>query len=918
MKIFILLVFLILGGACCAFSQTASTTVTSMTVNEAESYDLEVYMDSSNNIFLPVKQIAKIFNIPISMNHSQKEIIFCNFEEKTVRINRAGTFVDDNKQQASVFFQKNGIIEPDEFYIDKQTASFIFNSDFNIDESSLVVSVVNKYIVKNVENSQEDEAPEKEILQPKEKGKLSFDTFEVNNSMMNDSTKQVYLNATQNNVMFNNNTRMSLKGKLYDGDYALNFNTNNYTQQFFSFGGLSFTYRNKWRDKYYELGQVSGFRDNYNSIGTMLIGAQLSDYDEYAQKDNMFKDNILKKGDSRHRIFAGISGFNNRLFSSNGYIYQMTSKKLVTGFNRQYGIDDNIKLDTKVIYDKIIQKNNDALFLTNLYNDYSILSSGVYRNPNTMEGASVINTLSLFKNEFYKLNALAGVSVMKDFNYDSGKYKPGYSLSLENILDYKNTTLKFRLYQQSPNYYVAGSDSGFICDRFGAEIGANYARDNLNANVRYTRYLSNLDKRYLGGTTTFDEAYINAGAKIFNFAKVRLNGNLRYGENSIGHNLNYYYNLNVNKSINQNLTLEAGHMGNAYNTEYASGYNSYSSGFKSNYDTTYLNANYRLPKNKGVLTLGHDTVNYESGGARNDYNMIKVNYRFPEFKRITLGLGIGYKYQGLDGGCTYSAAIGYRTKTGMIISLNYQYNTAMGYVFNNMYIPANSRHSINFTMNDTFAFSGSGLQSIGTSSPNEGFVEIVAYIDKNNNKIFDKDDIKVPNVPFQVGWKSHSVKTKRSGFCPLQSVEKGYYDVKLDGDNLHANLSPARKMTQHIYVDPLKITRVEFPLVSSVGNISGKLKIADDFNRNMVISDFIVSLFDMEGHEISYSTVDSQGNYYFSGISPGKYKITLDESFINDYNLVPDENNGEITIDIPYVYKEFVELNNQDLVYKCF
>ena len=105
MKIFILLVFLILGGACCAFSQTASTTVTSMTVNEAESYDLEVYMDSSNNIFLPVKQIAKIFNIPISMNHSQKEIIFCNFEEKKVRINRAGAFVDDNKQQASVFFQ---------------------------------------------------------------------------------------------------------------------------------------------------------------------------------------------------------------------------------------------------------------------------------------------------------------------------------------------------------------------------------------------------------------------------------------------------------------------------------------------------------------------------------------------------------------------------------------------------------------------------------------------------------------------------------------------------------------------------------------------------------------------------------------------------------------------------------------------
>ena len=82
--------------------------------------------------------------------------------------------------------------------------------------------------------------------------------------------------------------------------------------------------------------------------------------------------------------------------------------------------------------DKIIKKNDDAIFLTNLYNDYSILSSGVYRNPNTMEGVSLINTLNLYKNEFYKLNALAGLSLMRDFNYNASGYNPGYSLSLEN------------------------------------------------------------------------------------------------------------------------------------------------------------------------------------------------------------------------------------------------------------------------------------------------------------------------------------------------------------------------------------------------------------------------------------------------------------------------------------------------------
>ena len=125
-------------------------------------------------------------------------------------------------------------------------------------------------------------------------------------------------------------------------------------------------------------------------------------------------------------------------------------------------------------------------------------------------------------------------------------------------------------------------------------------------------------------------------------------------------------------------------------------------------------------------------------------------------------------------------------------------------------------------------------------------------------------------------------------------------------------------LKKFIYVEPMKTTRVEFPLKSTVGNISGKLNIKDEFDRKMIITDFIVSLYDLEGNEIAYSTVDQFGNYYFSGIAPGKYKISLDHNFINDYNLIPDIEKGEITIDIPYIYKEFVELKNQDLVYMCY
>ena len=85
----------------------------------------------------------------------------------------------------------------------------------------------------------------------------------------------------------------------------------------------------------------------------------------------------------------------------------------------------------------------------------------------------------------------------------------------------------------------------------------------------------------------------------------------------------------------------------------------------------------------------------------------------------------------------------------------------------------------------------------------------------------------------------------------------------------------------------------------------------------MNITDFIVSLYDENGAEVAYSTVDDTGSYYFSGISPGHYKIMLDKNFINDYSLIPDEQYGEILVNIPYVYKKFVELEDQNLIYKC-
>lgn len=51
-------------------------------------------------------------------------------------------------------------------------------------------------------------------------------------------------------------------------------------------------------------------------------------------------------------------------------------------------------------------------------------------------------------------------------------------------------------------------------------------------------------------------------------------------------------------------------------------------------------------------------------------------------------------------------------------------------------------------------------------------------------------------------------------------------------------------------------------------------------------------------------------------ISPGNYKIKLDDSFIYSNSLENYENKSELNVNIPYEYKRFVDINNLELVYK--
>lgn len=666
-------------------------------------------------------------------------------------------------------------------------------------------------------------------------------------------------------------------------------------------------------DGYYSLNDLSLSKDP-KSIKLEEVKADGTCETIYEKKYPKYK-NMPEEKEKKYTVFGGVTGYNNKLFNTNGYIYEMNTKKFLLGSQFEYGIKENLKFDSKISIDKIYSQPKNSIWQS-IYSTDALLTSGTWKNPNNLEGISWLNTLEHIKSENLTSKLIMGISSAKDISQNYGQ-QGGYTLAAETKYNKNNYYLKGGLFTTSADFYLAGGDGSYYNDRTGIMIGGGISQNNGGINGNIKKYVSNTANRFEGGLIDFNEYNFGFYKNLEKVADIKFNINGRSGENDIAKNHSYYYDLNISRKIGSNLTIEGGKTESNYSTKYSENVENYNS-FSSKYSTIYLKADYKMPKNLGILNLGHDIISYDYSNSENKYNMAKIGYTFPEFKRITLSLGTGYKYTGSDNGFDIYANLAYRTKSGRVININYQYNQMGGYIINNMFLPMSSRHSINLVVNDAFALLPSGIKSVGYSDDNKGYVDVVAYIDKNQNGKFDRKDIKVKDVPVKFSWENNPKYTNRRGRAFPGGTDAGTYNIKIDTEKLPATLLVDRTHEQGkmIRVESRKTTKVEIPLISCIGNIKGKLKIIDDFGRTMNIEDFIIVLNNEKGEEVSYSTVDEYGNFYFSGISPGSYKIKLDDSFIYSNSLENYNDKSEISVNIPYEYKKFIDIDNLELVYK--
>lgn len=822
--------------------------------------------------------------------------------------------------------------------------------------------------------------PHDEITLPVQKGWISLDSIGIRNNILSDSYSQMYKDTQSKYCSFCNNVQTTLAGKLKSGEYKVDIGTNSYTQNMFAFSGINPMYKNKYRNFDYVIGKTDPWNFGGDNINSDIMGVQLKDHVEknrsyrdiegyvsttstvkvyinndfekelstyggyYSLKDiyyngkvksikideiladgtkkeifmQKFKDDLNKKNVPKRDFILGITGFQNRLWANNGYLYQNATKKYVAGAKSYKEINDKLTFENFIIADKIFDNSTNGIWNQSfLGSSNRYLNYAVMKNLNALDGQTYMGVLTYKNNERLDSKLFFGGSncTSNDGITDSGL---GYFLQYENRYHVNKTTfLKGSVFASSPNFYMAGSSmfgGGFMSDRVGASVGGNTEYKNVSLSGSYAKYKSNFGNYFDGGLLDIDEYNLIARARFKKLPSISLRINNRKGANGIGEINSESYELSAEKRV-KCFENRAGILKNIYGNQYSTtGYSNYSS----DYSDIFIETHFPLGKRFGNMTLGHDIVKTTSDSKDMNYNDIKIAYSTPSIKGFNFTISTGFHYTGSIKGNDWGFGVTKRLKSGSTVSLNYRYSQIPFYMIDNMYIPSSMHHSITLDFAELYGLGGRGMQAIGVGNENKGYLEVIAFLDINKNGIKDKGEPYVENIPIKVENDSELLLTGKNGKTRLKAEETGVHNIQIYEDELPTFISchNRTKPCRYTKISQGTKTKVAFGLTSTVGNINGSVTVKDEFNNSLRIEDLVVSILDTSGKEVTYTNINEDGTFSFSGLSPGKYVVEVDKELQDAYKIKPDSQSDNYIVVIPPEYKDYVNIDNVDLNYK--
>ena len=159
------------------------------------------------------------------------------------------------------------------------------------------------------------------------------------------------------------------------------------------------------------------------------------------------------------------------------------------------------------------------------------------------------------------------------------------------------------------------------------------------------------------------------------------------------------------------------------------------------------------------------------------------------------------------------------------------------------------------------------------------------FLDENGNNIFDKNEINIPNVDIEIN--SVGNKKKREDGTILINELDSYsnYQAKLiERRNLNPQWQPVYKKFSFI-TDPNNYKYIDIPFYEAA-EVSGSVN-KDINGRKLPVNGLIVNVENKQTKKVKKLKTLSDGSFYFYGLQPGNYKITLDEKQLKRLKLKP-------------------------------
>ena len=628
-------------------------------------------------------------------------------------------------------------------------------------------------------------------------------------------------------------------------------------------------------------------------------------------KEHYF-DDVLEGRTKAYSAWIGQNAprFNPVTLTGSSRLFVPQSNKIVTGGRYYYGLTDRLTFGLSASADKIYGKPKTQDLLTTYFTSYTPDLTGVnsYRRDNNFfEGTSLGTSLK------YKLSqhfALRG-----DVSGSYYTQKPGASLPLPNtgngdaenaMLEYKakqnNTTLN--VFRYSSDYYTP---SQFVdastYDRRGVGLNTTgfWQKAKLSYQFGYQRYQSNTAARFTGGIINANHYRANLNRTFFK--NLNAGGTIDWidGQNDLQKYILRTTDIFARKPIFNNILLETRYRQQETENIYIP-FNS----------TDALSHIYSILNNTQSIRSFYNSVYIPFGRE----NYVKVGQNLSnlisyasieghlKIKNIILEPFIQKSFASIQQEDRLGGRIYYQFPSGMRVGLTYYYNQLD---FGNAKY---NTHQFYFDLMDVLGVVGSNLISMGRGGNiNANLLTGKLFIDTNRNSLYDNNEPGIPNVEVLVD-NTNKIKTNKNGLFVTTSLSPGDHSLEIEPDDLPINVIVSNTKYKVAIQKDVKNQQVNIGFTPEGSRIIGRVSIEDIDKNKISFKQMIIYLLDDKNNLISYTTTDSSGNYQFSDIPPGNYKIDLSEQAKNSgkYKIITNLPIVNIALDVkttePTIYEQ--------------